>query len=111
MKRATASQRIGHVRLNGALFYAFHGVSESERRLGAQFAIDLDITCDIARSALSDKLADALNYEAVYACVGAVMLSQPVQLMESIASRIIDDLFTSFPAALEIDVSVRKLNP
>lgn len=110
MPRMSAHSREAHVRINGAVFYAYHGVSKDERRIGAQYEINVDVTCDIARAAKSDRLQDAVNYEAVYARVQKIATTRRYKLMESIASRIVDDLFAGFPAALEIAVCIRKLN-
>ncbi len=111
MARATASSRIGHVRLNGAVFYAFHGVSDGERQLGAQYEIDIDLQCDLAAAATSDALDDAVNYETVYARVNEIMSARQFRLMEAIASHIVDALFAAFPTALAVSVDIRKLNP
>lgn len=111
MSQVARPSRIGHVRLNGAVFYAYHGVSDGEQELGAQYEIDVDILCDLAIPAGTDHLKDAINYEALYARVRNIVMNNRFRLMESIASRVIDDAFDGFPAALEITVCIRKLNP
>ena len=103
--------RIGHVRINAARFTAYHGVHAAEQKIGGQYEVDVDITCDVARAAKSDRLKDAINYQDVFQRVQTLVCARRYRLLETIASRLIDEIMQAFPVALEVDVRIRKLNP
>lgn len=101
---------MGIIELEGMRFYAWHGYYESERIIGNEFLVDVTIETDCSLAAKSDKLEDALNYQAVFDLVKKEM--QVIShLLEHVANRILDTLFMEFPKVQGIKVKISKLNP
>ena len=42
------------IRLDGMVFYGYHGVSPAERELGQRFVVDLEVERDLSAAAASD---------------------------------------------------------
>ena len=100
----------GTIRINNAVFYAYHGVSDGEQAVGAQFEVDIEMHADIMQAAASDMLQDTLNYEAVYGDVQKLVIGRKYYLMETLAAEIVGDLFLHYPKIRHLTVSVRKPN-
>ncbi|NOR73958.1 MAG: dihydroneopterin aldolase [Draconibacterium sp.] len=101
---------MGLIEIEGMHFYAYHGHFESEQIVGNDFIVDLYITTDCKKAALSDDLNDALNYQAVYTLVKKEMGIKS-RLLENVAKRILDTLFAKFPNLKNAKVKVSKMNP
>lgn len=89
-------------------FYAYHGAYPEENRLGQRFTVDLELGIDLRPAAADDDLGKTVDYQAVYETVRAVVESQPVKLVETLAGRVVDQLFAQFPVE---DVWIRVTKP
>lgn len=74
--------------VTGLECFAHHGVFEHERRDGQRFVIDLTLGVDTAAAARSDDLRDTVDYGNLVGQVKAAVESDPVDLIETVASRI-----------------------
>jgi 7,8-dihydroneopterin aldolase/epimerase/oxygenase len=101
---------MGIVEIEGMRFYAWHGHFEAERVVGNDFLVDVQLETDCEAAAVSDNLEDALNYQAVYDLIKQEMQVKS-HLLEHVAGRILNALFTSFPSIQKAKVKVSKLNP
>ena len=90
--------------------YAFHGVMEQERRVGAEYTILARVHYNIKEALNSDDVADTLNYAELCAIVKEQM-AQPSKLLEHVAGRICKAIFDRFPQATAVDLKLTKLNP
>ena len=104
--RITASDII----LNNLRFHAFHGVEAQERLTGNDYSLSIRISCPLAQAAQSDNVRDTINYAEAYELVRQEMQT-PSALVEHVAYRIGQQLFTAFPQATAIDICLLKLNP
>jgi len=91
-------------------FYAHHGHFDEERIIGGRFTVDLVIDTDFSKAAETDDLEDAVDYSKVYEIVRAEM-SSPSHLLEHLAKRISDAVFTVSENISGMTVTVSKLNP
>lgn len=96
--------------LRGVRLYAFHGVLEQERRVGAWFVVDLRVHYDIWKACQTDCVDDTLNYASLLEIVTREM-RQPSNLLEHVAARIARRLFDEHPATTAVDVILTKENP
>lgn len=101
---------MGLIEIEGMQFYAFHGHYESEQKVGNEFRIDLKIETDCNRAAISDNLKDALNYQATYEIVKKEMI-EPSHLLENVAKRILDSLYSNFTSIIKAEIKISKMNP
>lgn len=70
--------------------WGHHGVFEHERREGQTFVVDLTLGIDTTPAAASDDLRDTVDYGSLVAEVTAAVGRDPVDLIETLASRIAD---------------------
>jgi dihydroneopterin aldolase len=91
-------------------FYAFHGHYREEQIVGSRFLVDLTIEADTEKPAESDNLKDAVNYQQAYGIV-KVQMEQKSHLLENIASRIINALYSEMNGIKKARVKVSKMNP
>lgn len=98
------------VRLTGMEFKAFHGCLESERTEGNKFGVDIEYNYDISTAAISDDIADAVDYSQIYAIVRREM-AIPSNLLENVAHRISTAVRETFPRITSGRVTVTKYNP
>ena len=103
-------QTEGYVFLKDVRFHAFHGVMPQERKVGADFLVNLRIGYPIERAMETDEVGDTLNYAEVYALVAEEM-KLPSKLLEHVAGRIVRSICLHFPLATSIDLTLMKQNP
>ena len=101
---------MGLIHLEDMEFYSYHGHYKEEQVIGNKFIVDIVIHTSLRKAADSDKLSDTLNYQEVYNIVKNEM-SIKSYLLENIASRIINAVFSGFQGIESITVKVSKLNP
>ena len=95
------------IELYGLRAKGFHGVFESERENGQEFVVDLVVHVDTQTSATSDDLADTVHYGVLAQEVHDVVAGEPVDLLETLASRIAATVL-AHAGALAVDVAVHK---
>ena len=99
-----------YISLRNVRFHAFHGVMPQERRVGADFLINLRVGYPLEQAMQSDEVGDTLNYAALYEVVNAEVM-QPSNLLEHVAGRIADAIVKHFPQVTSIDLELTKQNP
>jgi 7,8-dihydroneopterin aldolase/epimerase/oxygenase len=101
-------KNLGIIRIQNAVFYAYHGVLTDEQNLGGKFDVDVDLHCDLTRGAKSDHLQDTVNYERVYDCIRSLVLDEKHLLLESLASSIGKGILKNFSKVNSVTIRVRK---
>jgi dihydroneopterin aldolase len=101
---------MGVIRIEDMEFYAFHGHYREEQIVGNHFMVDVTIETDTDRAGKSDELSDTLNYQAAYLVVKKEMETTS-NLLEHIATRILDALYREMGGIIKATVKVSKLNP
>jgi 7,8-dihydroneopterin aldolase/epimerase/oxygenase len=96
--------------LIGAHFFAHHGVSDDEQRLGGRYVVDVELHFDIARAAAGDNLSDTISYSDVYRTVREIVQGRSFRLIETLAETIAQSLLAEYPAET-ITVRVKKQPP
>ena len=90
--------------------YAFHGVEEQERRVGAWFTVSLRVQYDITKAMETDSVSDTLSYADVLQVVKREM-AQPSRLLEHVAGRMARALISEFQGVEAVSVKLTKQNP
>jgi len=80
------------ITLTGLRAFGRHGVFEEERRVGQHFVIDATLYVSTAAAAVSDDVADTVNYGEAAERIAAIVAGEPVNLIETLAERIADAL-------------------
>lgn len=76
------------VALTGLRVWGRHGVLPEERRDGQDFVVDVELSVDTRPAAVSDDLADTVDYSGLADGLVAVVSGEPVDLIETLASRL-----------------------
>lgn len=98
------------ISLNDVRLYAFHGVMEQERRVGGEYSVSLRVHYNIGKAMETDKVTDTLNYAELLEVVKREM-AKPSNLLEHVAGRIGQAVFSTFPLVEAMELTVTKLNP
>jgi 7,8-dihydroneopterin aldolase/epimerase/oxygenase len=101
---------MGLIQIENMEFYSFHGHFKEERIVGNKFLVDLTIETDMKVPMESDNLKDAVNYQRVYEIL-KLQMEKKSYLLEHIAGRIIDAIYTEVEGIKKVTVKVSKMNP
>jgi len=93
--------------MKNMIFYAYHGVSDSEKILGGKFEIDLALELDLKKAGITDNLNDTLNYESIYSTVKDCINQKKFYLVEALADHIAKNVIDKY-AVQKITVRIRK---
>ncbi len=96
--------------LCGAHFFARHGVSDEEQRVGGRYVVDVELEHDFSRAAASDNLADTISYSDVYRTVREIIEGKSFRLIETLAETIAQTLLARYSAET-VTVRVKKQPP
>ncbi|MDQ4215186.1 dihydroneopterin aldolase [Microbacterium capsulatum] len=78
------------ITLTGLTVFGRHGVYEHERVDGQEFLVDLRLHLSLRAAAASDDVADTVHYGELAERVAAIVAGEPVNLIETLATRIAD---------------------
>ena len=101
---------MGFIQIEGMEFYAFHGHFREEQIVGNRFLVDLTIETEMDKAVASDNLRDAVNYQKAYEIVRLEM-EKKSHLLEHIAGRILNALYSELEGIRKATVKVSKMNP
>lgn len=101
---------MGKIALEGLEFFAYHGFHQEERKIGNRYSVDIVVETNFDQALHSDELAETVDYAKLYEVVQTEM-QQPSNLLEHVAQRIADQIFTVFTRVTAIQVTVSKFNP
>ena len=100
------------IELRGLRASGRHGALPGEQDQPQPFEIDLDVEVDVGRTAaLTDALADTVDYGALVQLAAGVIARERWQLLERLARRIAEDVLAADRRVLGVTVVVRKLRP
>ena len=100
----------GKILVTGIKFHGYHGLTRIEREIGVRYSVDVEMTCDLAAAARTDRVQDTIDYRDVHHLVIEVGKSNSYRLIETLASRIVDAVLARTRAAVVL-VRVRKETP
>lgn len=96
--------------LQGVRLYAYHGVMEQERKIGAYFTIDAEVETDFSSAIESDLLDGTISYADIFTIIKYEM-SIPSHLLEHVAGRIAQAIFDQWVTAQSVRIKILKENP
>ncbi|MFT4833000.1 MAG: dihydroneopterin aldolase [Psychroserpens sp.] len=101
---------MGKVKLSNIRAYAHHGCLEEEAIIGSDYRVDLEVKTDLTKASQSDNLKDTVDYVHLNRIVKEEMNIR-AKLLEHVAKRIIDRVFSELSTVEEVEISVSKINP
>ena len=97
----------GQITLSGLRARGHHGVYDFERVAGQDFVVDVRLDLDLAPAVASDDVADTVHYGELADRLVAVLGGPPVNLLETLADRLLDVCLTD-PRVSAAEVAVHK---
>lgn len=98
------------IKLEGMVFYAYHGCFSEEQIIGNKFIVDVDFECDTQEAETSDMLSKTVDYQDVYNVIKKEM-DVKSKLLEHVGRRIISALKKTFPTISNIQIKLSKCHP
>lgn len=98
---------MNRIEIKGIRGHGFHGVLESERREGQEFAVDVAMEVATEEAARHDDLTLTVDYAAIAQLVHARIVGAPARLIETLAHVIADDVI-KVKGVEGVTVSVHK---
>lgn len=95
------------ISLRGLRAYGHHGVLPAEREHGQEFLVDVDLDLDTTKAAARDDLTETVDYAALADRIAAVVTGEPVNLIETLATRVADVCLAN-PRVAAVTVEVHK---
>ena len=97
------------IEIHGIAGFGYHGVFQHERKHGQSFEVDVKLELKSRRAGKSDDIADAVDYAQVVKIVHALIVGEPVNLIERLAEVIAIELLATF-SLKSVEVVVHKAN-
>ncbi len=101
---------MGIIKVENIRVFAHHGCLAEETKIGSDYRVDLEVEADLMTSANTDELSDTVDYVFLNKVVREEM-AQPSKLLETVAKRILDRIFSEDTMVSKATVSVSKINP
>lgn len=98
------------INLNNIRVYAYHGCLPEETKIGSDYRVDISVDANLDISAKSDELSDTVDYVHLNKIVKEEMAIAS-KLLEHVAKRIIDRIFSELEMVKKAKVKVAKVNP
>ncbi|MEV6368641.1 dihydroneopterin aldolase [Micromonospora musae] len=95
------------ITLTGLRARGRHGVYDFEREQGQDFVVDVVLELDLGPAARSDDVADTVHYGELADRLVAVVTGDPVDLIETLADRLLDVCLAD-PRVASATVTVHK---
>ncbi|MGH8934348.1 MAG: dihydroneopterin aldolase [Egibacteraceae bacterium] len=80
--------RVDRIEIKGLRAFGRHGVFERERRDGQTFVVDVALEVDLSRAAVSDALADTIDYGLLAERLAQAVSSTRFDLIEALAGHL-----------------------
>lgn len=101
---------MGKIRLNNIRVHAWHGCLKEESIIGSDYRVDLEVSSNLSKPAISDNLTDTVDYVHLNNIVKEEMGIKS-KLLEHVAKRILNRVFSEISMVSHAEVSVSKINP
>jgi dihydroneopterin aldolase len=101
---------MGIIKVENIRIYAHHGCLPEETIIGSDYRVDLKVTANLQPSAESDALEDTVDYVLLNAIVKEEM-AKPSKLLETVAKRILTQIFIKDQRVTKATVKISKINP
>lgn len=98
------------IEVEGIRLYGYHGCLDEEEKIGTEYNASVIVWGSLSKAAASDDLADTLDYVTINRVV-AQEVGVRAKLIETVAQRIIDGLFSEMPNVRKAKVKLSKLYP
>ncbi|CAG0994694.1 MAG: dihydroneopterin aldolase [Bacteroidetes bacterium] len=96
--------------VNGLEIFAFHGISEEEKKTGTTFILDIEIECNFTKAAYEDNLKYTIDYSQVCS-IAEEQMKITSNVVEHVAQRIVNAIYQRFSDIKKVKIKIQKKNP
>jgi len=96
--------------LKGLQAFGHHGVAEFERQYGQLFVVDVSLWLDATEAAATDDVSKTAHYGLLADAIVADVKINPVNLLETLVTRLAQVVLEFDPRIETVDVTVHKPN-
>tara|TARA_B100000035_G_scaffold116698_1_gene98877 strand:- start:23 stop:388 length:366 start_codon:yes stop_codon:yes gene_type:complete len=89
-------------------FFARHGLTDEEAKLGQRFKVDVVAQLDPSTDYTEDTAETTVNYVSIYECVQSIFENARYNLIEACAEAIASALLERFNSIESVTVTVKK---
>ncbi len=101
---------MGKIKVDNIRVYAHHGCLSQETAIGSEYRVDVRIDADLTKPSISDTLSDTVDYVHINKIVTDEM-AVASKLLEHVAQRILNRIFSEIILVTAAEVAVSKINP
>lgn len=101
---------MGLIKVENIRVFANHGCLKEETAIGSDYRVDLEVKANLKKSSKSDELSDTVDYVFLNKVVREEM-AKPSKLLETVAQRILNRIFSEDALITKATVAVSKINP
>jgi dihydroneopterin aldolase len=94
------------IKIKGIAAIGFHGVYTEERAKGQKFIVDVKLSLPL--QGIKDDLSKTVNYADIAHLVVRHITGDPVNLIETVAESIADEILKDYPLVNKVKVKVHK---
>lgn len=94
------------IKIKGITAVGFHGVYTEERAKGQKFIVDVKLSLSL--QGINDDLNKTVNYADIAHLVVRHITGEPVNLIETVAESIADEILKDYPLVEKVQVKVHK---
>jgi 7,8-dihydroneopterin aldolase/epimerase/oxygenase len=101
---------IATIEVNGIRLYANHGCMTEEALIGSEYVVNVTVTADLSKAAVTDDLSDTVDYVHLNRIVAEEMTIRS-KLLEHVNQRILNRIAAELPQVATAKVAVHKCTP
>ncbi len=101
---------MGIINVENIRVFAFHGCLKEETKIGSDYRVDLEVEANLQTSAKTDLLSDTVDYVFLNKVIREEM-NTPSHLLETVAKRVLNRIFSEDKLVTKATVWISKLNP
>ena len=96
------------IKVTGIEALGYHGLYDSEREIGQPFVVDVELSLDLQQAGKTDDLTFSIDYNDIAVLIHNEIIAPPMKLLETLAERICEKIFASYPSIEKIKCTVHK---
>ncbi len=98
------------IEVNGIKLYAFHGCLPEEGKIGGHYTVDISLTTDFSKAAITDELIQTIDYCDINRIVTEEMAIRS-KLIEHVGQRIYNRIQNEIDNVTTLKVKIIKICP
>lgn len=96
------------ISITGVRAHGKHGVLQQEKLSEQEFIVDAELKMDLQAAAKSDDLAKTVSYEDIAVLIHKIITGPSVNLIETLAGKISDEILENYSKVEKVKVTVHK---